>query len=81
MPASLSKAARGYSRLNSVMAAAMSLIRVFPASELRRLIFLGNHYPFSTDNFIMTAAYFAVAAPTVPASFVVFRYLLSPAFS
>ena len=48
---------------------------------LRRLIFLGNHSPFSTGNFLLTAACFPVVAPTVPASFVVFRYLLSPAFS
>ena len=70
-----------YVRLNSVMAATTSLIRVFPTSELRRLIILGNHSPFSTGNFLLTAAYFPVAAPTVPASFVVFRCLLSPAFS
>ena len=81
MPATLSKAARGYVRLNSVMAATTSLIRVFPASESRRLIFLGNHSPFSTGNFLLTATCFSVAAPPVPASSAVFRYFLSPAFS
>ena len=62
------------------MATATSLIRVFPASELRRLIFLGNHSPFSTGNFLLTAACFPVAVLSVPASSALFDSFYSLLF-